>query len=521
VVRVYYTSSAILDKDNTKFVRYTVGGFLQNNERMLKIIDATMVSPHTPDRGMININQTVYHELNMTSKVSGPASNIAIPNSKEAPILTKDGQTMPMNALLKRRQMQVSHLYKHMRNLHVISQDPVMAGEQVVQEVASAILTQQHLYAQLTVPEISRLLTDGLASLDYELWLPNQAIANPLEDFNRAYANLNPTWGMPAQPISRGILRPNYIDVEATLRNVFTHYVNLLRLTPEIMEALGKTITRLQPILQEFREEGLTMDNILWIMRQTLSQIERVISLIRVATPDTPLMQYPGSNNAVSSTMATLTAPLQTMAEVATAISILPNFSGNHKLRDELDNRQRGIITIGNGYQPPKADKAMVSTETAAVKKKAAAKLGRGTKPDTGSTTNGKAGKRPITSVNYDSKSEATSKESKSDSTSNSRSVMLKKPTLTKLTEDIEQQAFCSYFLSSKGCNRGDECPYSHNMPADPQEARLAKQSLDVFNLTWSADFRDNYVIHFPPATSTMTKSTNPKSAIKVTKKTG
>ena len=66
---------------------------------------------------------------NMNSKLSGPASNIVIPNSKEAPILTMDGQTMPMNALLKRRQMQVSHLYKHMRNLHVISQDPVMAGE--------------------------------------------------------------------------------------------------------------------------------------------------------------------------------------------------------------------------------------------------------------------------------------------------------------------------------------------------------------------------------------------------------
>ena len=70
-----------------------------------------------------------------------------------------------------------------------------MAGEQVVQEVASAILTQQHLYAQLTVTEISRLLTDGLASLDIELWLPKQALDNPTEDFNRAYAHLNPTWG--------------------------------------------------------------------------------------------------------------------------------------------------------------------------------------------------------------------------------------------------------------------------------------------------------------------------------------
>ena len=139
-----------------------------------------------------------------------------------------------------------------------------MAGEQVVQEVASAISTQQHLYAQLTVAEISRLLTDGLASLDIELWLPKQAIDNPQEDFNRAYAHLNPTWGMSIQPILRGIFRPNFVDVEATLRNIFTHYVNLLRLTPAIMQALGETVNRLQPILYEFREEGQTTDNILW-----------------------------------------------------------------------------------------------------------------------------------------------------------------------------------------------------------------------------------------------------------------
>lgn len=82
-----------------------------------------------------------------------------------------------------------------------------MAGEeQVVQEVASAILTQQRLYAQLTVTEISRLLTDGLASLDVELWLPKQALHHPQEDFNRAYAHLNLTWGMPPQPVLRGII---------------------------------------------------------------------------------------------------------------------------------------------------------------------------------------------------------------------------------------------------------------------------------------------------------------------------
>ena len=95
-----------------------------------------------------------------------------------------------------------------------------MAGEQVVQEVASAILTQQHLYAQLTVTEIYRLLTDGLASPDIELWLPKQALDNPTEDFNRAYAHLNITWGMPVQPVLRGIFRPNYLDVEATLRTM-------------------------------------------------------------------------------------------------------------------------------------------------------------------------------------------------------------------------------------------------------------------------------------------------------------
>ena len=71
-------------------------------------MDMTSLSPYTPERGMINLDQTVYHEQNMNSKLSGAAAQIVIPNSKEAPTLTKDGQTMPMSALLKRRQMQVS-----------------------------------------------------------------------------------------------------------------------------------------------------------------------------------------------------------------------------------------------------------------------------------------------------------------------------------------------------------------------------------------------------------------------------
>ena len=118
---------------------------------------------------------------------------------------------------------------------------------------------------------------------------------------------------MPIQPIVRSIFRPNFVDVEATLRNIFTHYVNLLRLHPAIMQALGTTVNRIQTILHEFCEEGQTTDNILWIIRQNLSQIERVTSLIRVATPDTPLMQYPGSNVAMSNTMAIMTAPLHMM----------------------------------------------------------------------------------------------------------------------------------------------------------------------------------------------------------------
>jgi hypothetical protein len=77
-----------------------------------------------------------------------------------------------------------------------------------------------------------------------------------------------------------------------------------------------------------------------------------------------------------------------------------------------------------------------------------------------------------------------TAKEAKTDSASTGKVVAVKKPTLAKITKEIEHQAFCSYFLFSKGCTRCDECPYSYNMPADPQEARLTKQGLDVFNLT-------------------------------------
>ena len=87
---------------------------------MLKIMDMTVESPCIPVRRMISLDQTVYHELNMRSKLSGTAPQVFIPNYKETPITTKDGQAMPMNALMKRRQMQVSHLYRHNRNLHVI-----------------------------------------------------------------------------------------------------------------------------------------------------------------------------------------------------------------------------------------------------------------------------------------------------------------------------------------------------------------------------------------------------------------
>ena len=70
VIRVYYRSSAILDKYTTKLAYYTANPFLQNNERMLKIVDGSCISPNTHDRGMISLNQAVYHELNVSSKVS-------------------------------------------------------------------------------------------------------------------------------------------------------------------------------------------------------------------------------------------------------------------------------------------------------------------------------------------------------------------------------------------------------------------------------------------------------------------
>ena len=91
VLRVYYKSSAIIDKDSTKFVRYTVSSFLQNNDRMLKLMGMTMVSPCTPEKGMISTDQMVYHNQNMRRQLSGTAPQVVIPNFKEAPAITKDG----------------------------------------------------------------------------------------------------------------------------------------------------------------------------------------------------------------------------------------------------------------------------------------------------------------------------------------------------------------------------------------------------------------------------------------------
>jgi hypothetical protein len=142
-------------------------------------------------------------------------------------------------------------------------------------------------------------------------------------------------------------------------------------------------------------------------------------------------MQYPGSNITMSKIMANVvTVLLQIKTEVAAAISILPNFSSNHKIRDELENRQRGIITTGHGYQPPKSDKPMASTEVAAVKKAAAKKLGRVAKANTGASTSSRGGKRQIATVNNEPRSDANAKEAKSDSTGNGRTVSAMKQSL-------------------------------------------------------------------------------------------
>ena len=42
-----------------------------------------------------------------------------------------------------------------------------------------------------------------------------------------------------------------------------------------------------------------------------------------------------------------------------TGLQKLPDFSDNHPLSDELQRRQQGVVTKGDGYVAPKQDKAV------------------------------------------------------------------------------------------------------------------------------------------------------------------
>ena len=75
--------------------------------------------------------------------------------------------------------------------------------------------------------------------MDLELWLPRDEYGDQGENLNRAYVHLCP---VPIQPVMRNIFRNTFADVETLMQNVFTHYVNLLRLKTTIKDELGRII---------------------------------------------------------------------------------------------------------------------------------------------------------------------------------------------------------------------------------------------------------------------------------------
>jgi hypothetical protein len=58
-------------------------------------------------------------------------------------------------------------------------------------------------------------------------------------------------------------------------------------------------------------------------------------------------------------------------------------------------------------------------------------------------------------------------------------------------------------------------------MPADPQEAKEIKQALDQFNYTWSAVFRDAYMVHHPTSVTTDGAATSTSRTVKKGNKRG
>ena len=503
VVRIYYRSLAALHKNAVIYVRYMVAALIKDGKRLLKIIDQGNVSADTPDRGLCPIDQLLYVDLSATGDIAIPGPAIVIPTSTQSH--AKEGQAVPLATVMKRRQMNVSHLFHRMRSLDVISQNALLAGEQIVQDVALAIIVEQGMYAQVTTGEVTRLLSDGLQSLDLELWLPRDEYGDQGENFNRAYAHLCPAYGLPIQPVMRNIFRNTFTDVEALMRNVFTHYVNLLRLKTTIKDELGRIIRRSQPIFQGHREQGRTKDNLLWATRQIFAMIERTMSLVLTSRQTLDLISMDPS------TIGGSHGPRpgghsQTEDEVLDALSAIPNFTMNHALADELDRRQRGEITTGDGYQIPKADKPASVVEVNAVLKE----VGRNKRRNNRNTSRGGG----------DKGEDKNNKEMKPNPASDNKASATKKQPTSQVNQDIDKASICTFFISSRGCYRGTGCTYAHRMPADPQEAKDAKQALDQFNYTWSAEFRDAYMLHHPtPATTTGTTTTTNKTVKKGNKR--
>ena len=156
-------------------MRYQVTGKAQSGRRLLKLIDQDQNSIHTPVQGMPSADNLV--SLDTSNTIPVPPSDLsnATPTMVSTHKTPRDRQPTTGRDVRARRLRLVNESYLRMHTLHVISRDAIAAGLQSIHDVANSIILTTEIYAQLNLEEVSRLLHDGLASLDLNQWLPMAA----------------------------------------------------------------------------------------------------------------------------------------------------------------------------------------------------------------------------------------------------------------------------------------------------------------------------------------------------------
>jgi hypothetical protein len=78
----------------------------------------------------------------------------------------------------------------------------------------------------------------------------NECDGEQAENSRRAYELMNPMLGTVTLEVIPYCFMATFMDIEATMRHIFTYYVNLRKLHVGIKHELGNIIRRMKPFIQ-------------------------------------------------------------------------------------------------------------------------------------------------------------------------------------------------------------------------------------------------------------------------------